>query len=155
MLYNATFIGRIGTDAETVTTGATPFINCRIAIDDSNGKEKSTRWVSLNLNAERFKNIAQYLTKGRLVFVSGSERVRAYLNKNGEPGVDTNVWVDKIEFVPTGQKQEGSSDTTTSTPKADNKEDRNKEMTVSTRKSSPKADTSGAPEPLPDDDLPF
>jgi single-strand DNA-binding protein len=151
MLYNVNFIGRIGTDAETVSTGATPFISCRVAVDDNNGKEKSTRWVSLSLNADRYKNIAQYLTKGKLVFVSGSERVSAYTTKSGQVAVDTRIWADNIQFVPTGQKQESTGESTATEASTETK---NQEMKATvTRKEDKLPEHDGAPEPI--DDLPF
>ena len=111
MSYKVNFIGRLGTDAETVTTGNTSFISCRVAVDDSNGKEKTTRWVSVSADPNRFKNVAQYLKKGKLVHITGSDRVTPYLSKNGEPGVDTRVWVDSIEFISIGSKSSEGEET--------------------------------------------
>jgi single-stranded DNA-binding protein len=161
MLYNVNLIGRVGTDAETVTTGKTPFISCRVAVDENIGKEKSTRWVTLYMNMDRFKNMMPYLKKGKLVFASGQERVSTFTRNNGEVGIDTVIWVDRLEFVSTGQKQEGTENASESEAA---KEDKNKEMEVtktpakkgSTAKAEPvkaEPELNGAPEPI--DDLPF
>ena len=123
MSYKVNIIGRLGTDAETVTTGNTSFISCRVAVDDSIGKEKNTRWVSVSADANRFKNVAQYLTKGKLVHIIGGERITPYISKNGEPSYDTRVWVDSIEFVPVGQKQENSEESFA-------KEEKNNQLTT-------------------------
>ena len=108
-MYKVNFFGRLGTDAETVTTGSTPFISCRVAVDDTIGKERSTRWVNVTADATRYKNLAQYLKKGKLVYVTGNERVTPYLSKSGEPGIDTRIWADSIEFVSSGSKQDNDS----------------------------------------------
>lgn len=146
-MFKVNFFGRLGTDAETVTTGNTSFISCRVAVDDSNGKEKSTRWVNVNADANRFKNLQQYLTKGKLIYVTGNERVSPYLSKSGEPGVDTRIWVDSIEFVSTGQKQENE------TEHLDNDE-KNAKLTAGTLKSK-KAVKEEPKKVEDDDDLPF
>lgn len=154
MGYNVHFIGRIGTDVETVTTGNTPFINCRVAVEDSNGKERTTRWVSVSADANRYKNMAQYLTKGKLVSITGTDRVTAYTAKNGELGVDTRVWADKIEFIPIGQKSEGNA---TPAPEENPKEEKNAQMTTGTVKTKKLAQKVEEPvvDNSTDDDLPF
>lgn len=156
MSYNVHFIGRVGTDAEVVTTGSTQFISFRVAVDESNGKDKATRWVSVMADSNRYKNIAQYLKKGKLLLISGSDRVTAYTSKNGELGVDTRVWVDKIDFIPLGQKQENGAEQPSST------DEKNAKMTTGTIKvkssaqpTSPMPETSFVEHDTNDDDLPF
>ena len=105
-MFRSEIIGRLGADAEIVTTGNTPFISCRAAVNDTVSKDKTiTTWVSLALDATKFKNLAQHLTKGKLVYATGRQRVSGYLTKNGEAGADVRIWVDSIDFIPTGQKQ--------------------------------------------------
>lgn len=144
-MVKSIFIGRLGADVEKVSTGSTEFYSCRVAVDDTNGKEKSTRWINVSADANRFRNLAQYLTKGKMIYVTGNERVSPYLSKTGEPGVDTRVWADSIEFVSTGTKQEGQTDEKT------DKDERNEKMTTG------KLKTKKLPEKVEDesDDLPF
>ena len=108
------FIGRIGSDAETVTSGATPFISFRVAVDDTVRKEQKTRWITVSGSVESLQNIAKYLTKGKPVHVRGIERVSGFITKTGEPGVDTRVWAEGIDFIPTGnpngQQHQGEKD---------------------------------------------
>jgi len=150
MSYKVNFIGRLGTDAETVSTGNTSFISCRVAVDDNNGKEKTTRWVSISADQNRFKNVAPYLTKGKLVYITGSDRVSAYLSKSGEPGVDTRVWVDSIEFVSTGTKPSDGEELF-------GKDEKNEKLSTGSLK--PKKTTKAQETPVEtqgdDDDLPF
>lgn len=152
MAYNVSFIGRIGTDVETVTTGSTPFITCRVAVDETLGKDnRATRWISVSADAARFKNMTQYLTKGKLIFVAGTDRVSAYTTKNGEVGVDTKVWADRMEFLPLSNKQEDKGDGTATT-----QEDKNAQMTTGTiKKSSTAKKIEAAFNDGDSDDLPF
>lgn len=127
-MIKVNFLGRLGSDAEVVTTGSTQFISFRAAIDESVNKEKTTRWVSVNADQIRFKNLSQYLTKGKLVYVTGNEKVTAYLSKTGDACVDTRIWADSIEFVSIGQKQE-------TTEESFSKDEKNNQLTAGTLKS--------------------
>ena len=123
MSYKVNFIGRLGNDAEIIENGNAKFISCRVAVDESVNKEKTTRWVSLSLDANRFKNVSQYLKKGKPVFVTGSERVSVYTTKNGEHAIDTRVFVDSIEFVGIGQKPNEQQNTTSNDQQHNNEKE--------------------------------
>lgn len=105
MPYKVYVIGRIGTDAETINKENASYITCRVATDEFINKEKVTRWANLTFDGERFKNLEQYLKKGKMVLVTGTERVTPYLSKSGEPNIDTRIWVDSFEFIQTGTTQ--------------------------------------------------
>lgn len=152
MGYNVNFIGRLGVDSETVTTGTTQFISFRVAVDDSVGKESSTRWVKVSADANKFKNMAQYLKKGKLVHITGSDRVSAYAAKNGELGVDTKVWADKIEFIPIGNKTSEDGEATATNTTQDEK---NAQMAIKIPKSKANSVTVVDIPENSDDDLPF
>lgn len=147
--FKCNFIGRLGADAETVTTG-TPFISFRVAVDETFKKETTTSWIRVVADAERYKNMVQYLTKGKAVIVSGSERVSLYSTKDGQPGIDRTVRADSIEFLNIGggggqkpdENEGGKSDS----------DAKNAKMTTGGVKK-----TKPAPEPAkdPDDELPF
>lgn len=147
MSYKVNFIGRLGSDAEVISNNnSTPFISCRVAVDDSVNKEKTTRWVNITLDNTKYKNLVQYLTKGKLVFVTGSERVSGYKTKTGDVGVDTRVFADSIEFVSTGIKQNTQEET--------ENDDKNKKMSTGGLKSSKKVEEVNI-SINDDDDLPF
>lgn len=130
------FIGRLGCNAETITMGGTSFITCRVAVDEIVKKEQQTRWITVNGSVDSFKNIEKYLTKGKLVNVRGIERVTPFTTKTGEPGVDTRVWADAIDFIPTGKQSEQGS----------KKDEQNSQITTGTVNIGQEAQ---------DDDLPF
>jgi single stranded DNA-binding protein len=144
------FVGRLGADAETVTTGTTQFISCRVAVDESVKKEQKTRWISVNGNLDTFKNVKDYLTKGKLVHVHGVERLVLYTTKSGENTVDTRVWADNISFIAIGKPNESQGG------EASKKDEQNAKMLVGTSKK-PTTKTVEPEEPSmePDDDLPF
>lgn len=147
---NVNFIGRVGVDAETVTTGNSQFISCRVA--ESNGKESVTRWITVNADAVKFKNLVQYLKKGKLIYVHGTDHVSAYTSKSGDIGVDTRVWAERIDFIPGGTKQSDDNQTTNT------QEEKNAQMSTGTvKRETPAPQVTTATPVVNDDadDLPF
>lgn len=149
---NVNFIGRLGADAETVNTGNTQFISFSAAIDEGTSKEPSTRWVTVNADSNKYKNMVQYLKKGKPVYVSGTDRVSPYTSKSGNMGVDTRIWADRIEFISIGGKQNEENQASNS------KEEKNGQMTTGTVRSTPPTPQVTTASPVVNDDvddLPF
>lgn len=105
MSVSISFVGRVGTDAETVNFSNATYIKFSVAVDEIIKKEQKTRWIGVMGNSDQYKNMAQYIKKGKLVVIRGIERVSTYTTKSGDVGIDTTVWADNIEFVPGSQKQ--------------------------------------------------
>jgi len=74
-----TFSGRLGKDAETRYTPSQKAItNFSVAVDIGWGEKKRTMWLNCGLWGERGEKIAQYLTKGLAVTVTGDIELREY-----------------------------------------------------------------------------
>lgn len=153
MAVKVNFIGRLGANAELVTSQQTPFISLRTAVNDRVNREDVTIWMSVTADYNRFKNMVQYLTQGTVVNITGTERCSTYNAKNGTVGIDRKVIADSIEFVNIGRKNDSNQNETS-----------NAEMTTGgLRQSSQPATAATAPAPAPaaapsmvaDDDLPF
>lgn len=98
-MNNATFTGRLGRDAESrVTPSGKPVVNFSLAVDERRGGEKSTLWVSCAIWGERGEKLAQYLTKGAVVSVSGPVRVESYTAKSGEAASKLCLMVNDISL---------------------------------------------------------
>lgn len=77
-----TIAGSIGKDAETRTTqGGDSVTSFNVAVADRQGKEKTTIWFSCSLWGKRGESVAQYLTKGSKVAVSGDLSTREHEGK--------------------------------------------------------------------------
>jgi len=77
-----TIAGNIGKDAETRTTqGGDTVTSFNVAVEDRQGKEKTTLWFSCSLWGKRGDALAQYLTKGSKVAVSGDLSTREHEGK--------------------------------------------------------------------------
>ena len=71
-MMTATIAGTIGKDAEThQTQNSGSVTGFSVAVDVRNGSEKSTEWFDVSLWGKRGEALAQYLTKGSKVTVSG------------------------------------------------------------------------------------
>lgn len=75
-----------------------------------NGRSKDdTMFVRVNAWDKLGENCARYLTKGRKVLVTGEARVRAYTNKNNEPGAALEVRASEVEFLNAPAEEHGDA----------------------------------------------
>ena len=108
MAVKCNFIGRLGADAEVVTSVQTPFISFRAATTERVNREDKTVWVTVNADNTRYQKMVPYLKKGSVVYVAGTEYVSLYTSKGGQVGIDRKVNADCIEFVNLGKKDDSS-----------------------------------------------
>ena len=71
-MKNITIAGGIGRDAELRTTqNGDKVAGFSVAVDDGVGQNKGTLWFDVSIWGKRAEALAQYLTKGSRVAVSG------------------------------------------------------------------------------------
>lgn len=88
-------IGRVGKDAEErATQTGTQLCSFSLACDYQAGREKKTQWVNCTLWGNRAAKLAQYLTKGKQVFVDGQLSLREH---NGKSYLECNI--DDLQFI--------------------------------------------------------
>lgn len=81
-MKSITIAGHIGKDAVTRTTqGGDKVTGFTVAVEDRQGKDKSTVWFDVSLWGARGEKIAEYLTKGSKVCVSGDLSTREHEGK--------------------------------------------------------------------------
>ena len=116
-MVNINFIGRLGRDAEVIKGQKGDFLSFSVATDEYKNGNQTTTWMNVNYNNVR---LAEWLKKGKMVLVTGTETVRTYTNKNGETQISRDVNANAIEFVNTssGQTQDNSSEFATTQTKA-------------------------------------
>ena len=74
--------GNIGKDATTRTTqGGDKVTGWTVAVEERQGQEKRTIWFECTLWGKRGESLAQYLTKGGKVSVSGELSTREHEGK--------------------------------------------------------------------------
>lgn len=99
-----TFVGNISKAAETRTVdvnGAKVLVtdfNIAENYPGSDGTQK-VQFYRVSLWRDRGAKLAQYLTKGRPVQITGRVRARAYMDKNGQPACQMEIANPQITFV--------------------------------------------------------
>lgn len=103
-----TFTGRLGADAELRTTqSGEKVLGFRVANDVGFGDRKTTQWVECSLWGRRGEAIAQYMTKGKQVAVSGELTMREFEKRDGTRGAGLSVRVGEVDFM--GGREDGGS----------------------------------------------
>ena len=98
-MKNLTIAGNIGKDAETRRTQSGDAVTSfSIAVEDRIPKEKGTIWFRCSLWGKRGESLAQYLTKGSKVAVSGELSIEVYEGKT-----NLTVKVDQVTLLGGGQ----------------------------------------------------
>lgn len=81
-MKSITIAGNIGKDAVTRSTQQGDKVTgWTVAVEDRKGNEKSTIWFDCTLWGKRGESLAQYLTKGSKVAVSGELSTREHEGK--------------------------------------------------------------------------
>lgn len=95
-------IGNIGKDAEYQTNEKGGYISFTMAAKSTPKSE--TIWVKCYKNGG--ENFAQYLTKGKKVYVSGDLGLHTWQTKEGQSRTDVLCYVDFVEFCGSKAEQE-------------------------------------------------
>ncbi len=117
-MVNVNVIGRLGADAELIDGKNGKFASFRLAVDDRKNGKKETTWFRVTLNGDRAGKIVEYLTKGKLVNVIGTETVGTYQAKDGTTQISRDISASNVEFISVGSGStttETSAETTTET----------------------------------------
>jgi len=80
-MKNLTIAGRLTKDATTRDAGSDRVTGFSVAVDDRQGKDKSTLFFDCSMWGKRGEALAQYLIKGASVTVSGDLGTREYEGK--------------------------------------------------------------------------
>jgi single-strand DNA-binding protein len=94
------FTGRLGADAELRTTqSGEKVLGFNVANDVGFGDRKTTQWVTCSLWGRRGEAVAQYMTKGKQVCVSGELTLREFQKRDGSRGFGLSVRVNEVDFM--------------------------------------------------------
>jgi single-strand DNA-binding protein len=98
-MKSITIAGNVGKDAETRRTQSGDAVTSfSVAVEDRIPKEKGTIWFRCSLWGKRGESLAQYLTKGSKVAVSGELSIEVYEGKT-----NLTVKVDQVTLLGGGQ----------------------------------------------------
>ena len=100
-MNNVQLIGRLTRDPETrYTPNQMAVCSFTIAIDrPPKDGEKKTDYPRITVFGRTAENCERFLSKGRLVGVSGRLQTGSYTDKNGATVFTTDVIADRVEFL--------------------------------------------------------
>jgi single-strand DNA-binding protein len=101
-------IGHIGYDAVLKNVNGNEFIEFSVAVNESyqkndGSKVESTTWFTCT---SKSKKIAPFLKKGDPVFVEGMFKVKAYVDKEGQPQCGVDIRAFNIQLLATKKDDE-------------------------------------------------
>lgn len=114
-LNKVMLIGRLGIDPELrYTQSGQPVCNFRMATDESftdrdGNKQERTEWHNVVVWGRQGETTANYLSKGRLVYVEGSLQTRKWQDKDGQDRWTTEVKAMRVQFLDSGRDQDGAA----------------------------------------------
>jgi len=111
-MNNYNVIGRVGKDAVTRQAGSEPVTGFSLAVDSGYGDKKQTLWLDCSLWGKRGEKVAQYITKGSQLGVSGELGTREHDGK-------TYLTLRVAEVSLIGGKPAGSAPRQESSPASD------------------------------------
>ena len=107
-MNHGTFAGYLGRNAD-LRQGDTPaksVANFSVAVNVGFGEKKRTLWIGCAIWGERAEKLAQYLTKGSAVTVSGDVDLRQYEKKDKTSGAEITCNVQRITLQGGGERAE-------------------------------------------------
>jgi single-strand DNA-binding protein len=112
-----TLIGNLGADPEVkFTQNGNAVSNLRLACNERKKEGDNwvdhTEWVDIVVFGKTAENCAQYLAKGRQVYVEGRLQTRKWQDKAGNPRYKTEVVANTVNFL-SGEKRADSSNAST------------------------------------------
>lgn len=103
---HATIVGHLGRDAEVKAVGERTVINFTIAVSRKVKDVESTTWWRVAYWTKSDK-VAQYLTKGTPVLVTGEPYTREFEKKEGGKGMSLEIDAREVKLL--GGKSEGAA----------------------------------------------
>ncbi len=98
-------VGRLGTDPEKLVTGSGKSVaKFNLATsetwkDKSGQKQEKTEWHRIVVWGAQAENCAQYLSKGRQVYIEGRLQTRQWDDKEGKKRYTTEVVAQSVQFL--------------------------------------------------------
>lgn len=105
-------VGNLGRDPELrYTPQGTPVCSFSVATNerrkDKNGEmQDHTTWFRVTLWGRQAETAAQYLTKGRPVYIEGRLRVDEYIDRDGKPRHSLEVNATDMQFIGGGRSED-------------------------------------------------
>lgn len=132
MLNKVSLVGRLTRDPEVKateksTSGITIVAKFTIAVDRTFKREgqSSADFIPIIVFGKPAENVGKYISKGRLVAVSGRIQTRSWEDQEGKKHYSTEVIADEVDFLDKGKTAEGQNNDSNRTSNPDDNYDGN------------------------------
>jgi len=128
-LNQVSLIGNLGADPETVfTPNGNQITKFRVAVNETwkgndGNQHEHVEWFRIVCFNGRGQACADYLNKGRRVFVQGPQRTRTYTDREGEERRATEVIAFSVIFLDSPKQHERAEEAAPVEPSAGNHSD--------------------------------
>lgn len=110
-------IGRLGADAEMrYDQSGKAQLKFNLAVDGY--KKDDTTWFNCILFGDRAEKLAEFLTKGKSIYVEGRMASRSWVTQEGAKRNDWNVVVGNVQLLGGGERTERAETRTARTEEA-------------------------------------
>ena len=105
MYQQITIIGRLGADPELrYTPAGVPVCSFSVATDktwnnDQGQKQVETTWHRVTVWRKHAEVCAQYLSKGKMVLVTGSVKAHGFTSRDGQVAASLEITADQVKFL--------------------------------------------------------
>jgi single-strand DNA-binding protein len=107
-------VGNLGRDAELRFTGSgTPVAKFSVATTESfkgrdRERKEETEWHRINLWGKSAETLAQYLTKGKQVYIEGRLKTQKWKDKEGADRTTVEVTADRVTLLGGGPRRDAA-----------------------------------------------
>ena len=99
------FTARIGKDAQIINGKNGSFMSMEVVVNERvNGQEKAI-WIRVTSSKSNHVNLAKYLTKGKVITITGNASTRAWNDKEGKAQSQLRVSASNIDFLNFGKRK--------------------------------------------------
>jgi single-strand DNA-binding protein len=99
-MNNWNFTGNLGKDCESrFTPAGDAVVQFSVGVKSGYGDKATTTWARCAIWGKRGEAVAQYLTKGQLVGISGEVTMREFTNKEGQKQSSLEVRVNDLTLL--------------------------------------------------------
>lgn len=110
-MNNVVLVGRLVKDPELghVKDTERAFTKCILAVErsyKSSDGEKKTDFIPVIFWGKTAEIVCEYLSKGRMISVSGKIRVESYEDKDGNKRYSTDIEADSFQFIDSVNRKE-------------------------------------------------
>jgi len=104
-MININFIGRVGAKgAQVIDSKNGQFVTMDVATSQFANGQDTTVWVRVRSNKPNHINLAQWLTKGRLIFIKGTLGTpKVWQDADGNNHVQIIANAENIDFIKVGK----------------------------------------------------